>query len=256
MNELSATIPMDIRTPTGFDVALRTMEPLPFASAVSSLTEAERKKLSKVAQDSFREYRNSIHRETIEGLLLRRFQDMGDEGTIFLLGLLAVAPKSAAVQLMMFESLQAMAQRTADSRCDFELAAIQILKDRRPDWANEWLVAQLNSEFFPAIKWSSIQDLIQSGVCERPLHRSYLNQFGFNTSFNDFVKQPKLLEVIWQFFKLETQVFEYWNDKVTSSLPNTIIDQKGSGASEFEIGRATVSSRSSTSPANSEFRSA
>src|SRR5438876_2525809 len=88
----------------------------------------------------------------------------------------------------------------------FAEAAIQIILDQRPDWANEWLDTQLAARF-PEISWNSVRRLIDSGVCQKPTSPEYLRLFATAGMTIDFEAEPKLLDDVWDFFHVDTGVF-------------------------------------------------
>ncbi|MCA9064405.1 MAG: hypothetical protein KDA96_15145, partial [Planctomycetaceae bacterium] len=104
MADETESFSMDVRSPEGFRGAVNSLTPLKFAEAVSTLTEVERKKLSRTAQDVFREHRSEAterRREFFGGAFLQRQLPMPINPVVEL-GLLAAAPRSAAVRLMEF----------------------------------------------------------------------------------------------------------------------------------------------------------
>jgi len=98
------TLADTIRTPEGFVQSLHSMAPKLFAKAVASFTDADRRKLSKTAQEHAKALRKEDREATTLGGLpmaemIRRAQGRLDRRNVALaaahLGLLTVAPKSA-----------------------------------------------------------------------------------------------------------------------------------------------------------------
>lgn len=223
MNDPQLPSSIDIRTPEGFAAALCEMKPLQFAEAVSELTEAERKKLSKTAQELFRVQREMHGRSEIERMIQRRLGLLDRAGLMCCLGLLAAAPRSAAVRPMRLASTPMSFGRFDGSYCDEEKAAIRILLDRRPEWATDWLNAQLAADNFPTIQWQSVRTLIKSGVCQRPVTVDYVRQFAFFGYKEDLASQPDLMDDLWLVFQVDARAFDQWNEKTTESLPSKMI---------------------------------
>lgn len=210
VSEDSDVIPFDIRTPTGFQAAVKSLTPLKFAEAVASLSEAERKKLSKTAQELYRESRPTESASTRSIRMLQVFAGrVAPPNPTFLLALLAVASKSAALKNLAQDVVAfAMAQSDSVTR-ETEPAAIRILCDRRPDWANDWLNVQLNSNRWTgSIGWESIRTLIQSGVCQRPATERYVRLFAWKAIEEDLTTQPDLLDDLWLLFEFDSLVFD------------------------------------------------
>lgn len=224
MSDPQPTSSLDIRTPEGFATAICKMKPLQFALAVSELTEAERKKLSKTAQELYRVQRESNDLNPIERMIQRRLGLLNRAGVMCCLGLLAAAPRSAAVRPMRVASTPRSFGRFDGSYCDEEKAAVQILLDRRPDWATDWLNAQLAADNFPTIQWQSIRTLIKSGVCQRPATVDYVRQFVSAAQTEDLSSQPDLMEDLWLIFQIDARAFDHWNEKYTQSLPSKMIE--------------------------------
>ncbi|TVS07664.1 MAG: hypothetical protein EA424_29515, partial [Planctomycetaceae bacterium] len=187
----------------------RWKAPLEFAMAVAELTEAERRRFSKAAQKqmsgSRAGERENFGWPTVEGHMAR-------------LALLACAPKSAACRRMEFQQLPRVLTNPSwfsppSSRLPgpnaFEEAALKILTDRRPDWADDWLELQLTEEGAPALSVPLIRKLIQDGVCSKPESAGYARLISMLGHGADVENDPELLEDAWLLFQVPTGVFEF-----------------------------------------------
>src|SRR5262245_50023875 len=106
---------------------------LRFAEAVASLSEAERKKLSKAAAARYRAARKA---------------PWSNDWEFAALAVLAMCSLSDARKLeVRFFQRQ-------------EEAAAKILIDRRPEWLDEWVDAKLSAEH-PEISWELLRALIR-----------------------------------------------------------------------------------------------
>ncbi|HVA47631.1 MAG TPA: hypothetical protein VNH11_14775 [Pirellulales bacterium] len=130
-----------LKTPSGFLEAVNQSTPIAFAEMVAGLTEADRKKLSKAAQDLLRK---AVPQERA------RAGWPTHEGHMARLALLAVGPRSQACRPMRLEDRphtpSMVAWHTIPGPNPYEDAAVQILADRRPDWADDWPARQLSED--------------------------------------------------------------------------------------------------------------
>ncbi|MEZ6042927.1 MAG: DUF6493 family protein [Planctomycetaceae bacterium] len=207
------TVSIDVRKPEGFLHCLQTLPPEDFVDTVKGLTDADRRKLSKTAQDHAKALRKEEQSATtMSGVsiqeMIRRSSERIDRVNIPLamahLGLLAVAPKSAnMVPLPGTRPLRST--WTATEPTVHEQAAISILLQRRPEWAQEWMLRQLQpSDTGFALKWQSFRRLLEDGLCSPPdtlefavLIRSVIQQANLRD-------QPELVEHIGLLFRHRT----------------------------------------------------
>ena len=190
--------------------AVKTLKPIAFAEAVAKLTEAERKKLSKTAQQLLADARPK-KRETFDWPTTMKLMAR--------LAVLAVCAKTAAVRVNNLTNFpndgvtaEIVAMFRGDKPVPFVEAAIQILIDRRPDWADDWLATQLSPQF-PEITWQSVRRLIDSGVCRKPTSPGYVRLFATVGMTIDFEVEPKLLDDVWDLFRVDAGVFT-WTQEV------------------------------------------
>lgn len=104
-------------------------------------------------------------------------------------------------------------------------AVVKILEDRRPKWATRWLEKNLEGEnFFP---WALLEELVMTGVCEKPKTDDYIRALG--DRFNDFRlalsprlrERPHLLEEdIWRLFEVSTGAFAHDQSKWAGAADN------------------------------------
>lgn len=202
------TIPTDdgcerLKNRDGLVDAVRSSTPLAFAELAAGLTEAERKKLSKFAQELLRRARAAERANhgwpTHEGHMAR-------------LALLAVGPRTHACRPMNLDEHPfrpgMFAIHSAREPNPYEEAAVKILADRRPDWADEWLNAQIAEED-RSLSWATVRRLIRERVCRKPDSAAYLrlvSQFG---CFTDFQQDPDVLEDAWKLLQIPNHAFGF-----------------------------------------------
>ena len=207
------TIADDIRTVDGFLHHLHNMSPRLFVAAVAGLTDADRRKLSKPVQEHAKQLRKEERdATTLTGVspaeLMRRIQGRHSRRNIELaaahLGLLAVAPKSA--NIVPLPSGRSPADVwTATEPTEYESAAISILLDRRPDWAQEWLERQLQpGDFGIPLTWDSVTRLIDGELCVAPDTREFAVLAQSVILRADLSQRPELVEYIWPQFRHST----------------------------------------------------
>ncbi|MDY0169769.1 MAG: DUF6493 family protein [Thermoguttaceae bacterium] len=187
----------------------RLKAPLEFAQAVAELTEAERRRFSKAAQKQISTSRagerDNLGWPTVGGHMAR-------------LALLACAPKSVACRRMPFhwppadmgrpDWSSSISDAVAGSH-PFEQAAVKILTDRRPDWADQWLELQLADQRDQTLSAALVRRLIRDGVCSRPKSDGYAKVISNLCREADFDNDPELLEDAWLLFQVPTGAFGF-----------------------------------------------
>ena len=174
--------------------------PLAFAEALKGLTEADRKKLSKTAQDIYREVRAKER---------GNFGVVTEEGAIAKLALLACCGWTDAKRVNntgrfgMFPTQGAWTD-----------AARQILLDRRPASAQDWIAMRLAEtpqllQSFGAFTWGDVRQLVKAGVIARPTGDGYIRVMagGWPDTF-DPVRDADVFDGdVWRLFEVETHAF-------------------------------------------------
>lgn len=201
-----------LKTPDGFVDAVKNSTPLAFAELAAGLAEADRKKLSKAAQELLQQARPKER---------DNFGIPTHEKHMARLALLAVGPRSQACRPMNLAQLP----QTRGFRLDifpvahesgpnpYEQAAAQILADRKPNWADEWLASQIagaeSSPFGVPLNWKIVRRLIRTGVCRKPDSPGYLRLLAWFGLWEDFDEDPDLLDDAWDLFRVPTQAFAF-----------------------------------------------
>lgn len=185
----------------GFVNAVQSSTPVALAEWAAGLTEADRKKLSKAAQEFVQQAkpgeRDNRDWPTHEGHMAR-------------LALLAVGPRSQACRTMNLDqrpntpSISAL--RTVSGPNPYEEAAVKILADRKPAWADEWLNAQIAGQD-RSLSWQTVRRLIREGVCRAPDSPDYLRLVSRFGPATDFDQDPDLLEDAWKLLQAPTHTF-------------------------------------------------
>lgn len=176
-----------------------------FAEWAATLTETDRKKLSKSAQELLQQARPSERANhdwpTHEGHMAR-------------LALLAVGPRSQTCRPMNLDQRPNMpsmsAFRAVPGPNPYEEAAVKMLADRRPDWADEWLILQI-AEQDRSLSWETVRRLIREGVCRKPDSAAYLRLVSDFGRFTDFDQDPEVLEDAWKLLRTPTHAFSLRN---------------------------------------------
>lgn len=198
----------DVVTPEGFVAWLEEKKPRPteFADAVAELTDPQRKKLSKTAQEFYKRVRKGESRD-------RWFFVPTPLGGMARLGLLAVAPRSAAVAEMNLMQIGSERHRWDIHRTSaYEEAATRILLTRRPDWAQLWFEKQLGSTNGIMISWPAVKVLLEAGVIERSESEEYARFMQGILLSGDLISEPNLIEDLWMQFRFQTGFFNNWED--------------------------------------------
>lgn len=207
------TLSDEIRTPEGFLEKLQIMTPAAFAEAVADFTDADRRKLSKTAQQHAKVLRREERDATrMTGVsideILRRSQNRLDRKNLELaaacLGLLAVAPKSA--NIIPFVGARSLSETwSATNPTAHEEAAITILLDRRPEWAQQWMERQLEAgQWGWSLMWPSVKRLLDDGLCVAVDTEDFARYVHSVLRGFDLTEEPELLEYIWLQFHHST----------------------------------------------------
>jgi hypothetical protein len=172
--------------------------PLAFADSCRDLSEEARKKLSKIAQEV---YAAAMEEERAN------FRIPSPNSGIARLALLAVGPWSQAKRVN-------LGPRACPATGPWRDAACQILAQRRPSWADDWIAAQLNVngwEWQITVGWNDVRELMRSGVIGKPNGDGYVRLLA-SRGFREF--QPErdadvLADDIWRLFEVESTAFDY-----------------------------------------------
>ncbi|MEZ6123928.1 MAG: DUF6493 family protein [Planctomycetaceae bacterium] len=227
-----------IRTPEGFIERMHNMAPKVFAKAVADLTDGDRRKLSKSVQDHIKSLRRKEREATTltgvsQAEMLRRIQSRFEGTNVELvsahLGLLAVAPKSA--NIVPLPGIRAVSQRwSATKPTEHEEAAITILLDRRPDWAQEWLERQMEADNFGwSLMWPSVRRLLDDGLCTAPDTQGFARFILMTLVRSSLEKEPELAEYVWLQFRHSSGFF-FSNGKLRQMTDAWDIQRSASGA--------------------------
>ncbi|MEZ6090030.1 MAG: DUF6493 family protein, partial [Pirellulaceae bacterium] len=85
------------------------------------------------------------------------------------------------------------------------MAAITILLDRRPDWAQAWLERQMEAgDWGWSLMWPSVKRLLDDGLCVAPDTEGFARFMQFVLPGADLAKQPELADHIWLQFRHST----------------------------------------------------
>jgi hypothetical protein len=197
-----ATASEEVRAPhTSFDLQSlyeSKSTPLAFADAFSPLGEPERKKLSNAAQKIFSEARQAER---------NNFGIPSYEGGLARLALLACCPWSQAKRVVpgrlgMFPHEGPWLE-----------AVKKILIDRRPGWADDWVILQLESTsrwWWHRPSLTDVRELIKAGVIRKPTSDAYIRLLAQGSQEFDGVRDADVIATdIWRFFTVDTMVFDW-----------------------------------------------
>ena len=190
------------------------------AEACASLTEAQRRKLSKTAtQLDFEANKREWSNAGFDAILPQRPQriplmPVEAARTVRVAGQLAVlacGPLSAAKQFRVLT--------WAHDASPIPMA--KILIDRRPAWIDDWVDAMLKRPWSP-LTWDTVRALITNGVCRKPTGGEYIVLMVHNLRW-EYKKNGKystleqtlladrglLDDEIWRIFQVETGAFRF-----------------------------------------------
>jgi hypothetical protein len=177
-----------------------SITPLAFAQAFSELTEADRKKLSKTAQEIFKEARAAERAQ---------FGLPTAEGAIARLAILACCPGNCAKQVNGMGRFGMFPHEGAWTE-----AVRRILLDRRPLWAADWIAMRLDEEprwpWSSPVSWNDVRELMQSGVIERPTVDGYTRLLASvsDVDFNPDRDGDVFDADVWRLFTVDTTAFD------------------------------------------------
>jgi len=199
-----------------------------FAEAVSHLDEATRKKLSATAQKIVKEARAAVIDDEESGVYFRggqagdaqldrqaqiveqarRIKQYEDHTTTLEIGrlaLLAVGPVTQAKK--------ACRDIEDYGNDDVREAFVRILKDRRPDWADQWINEMLDGIAHPddfLLTFGDIRELFHAGVIQRPTSDGYIQMLSFppGTTYESECNADILAHDIWRLFEIDTWMFQ------------------------------------------------
>lgn len=192
-------------TPEEFIEAHRTQTPLAFAATVSQLSEPQRKTLSKAAQQLLKEARESERELRRPEVLMRLMANRAANMNVFSDRQLQVARAALAVLAVCPRSAAAKPVNWTD---ETSRAAVRILLDRRPDWADAWLEAQFQMRW-GLFRFEEAIQLIRAGVCKRPTSAGYARLYAAAAVTLDHETQPDLLEDLWLLFQHDVSTWAY-----------------------------------------------
>lgn len=103
---------------------------------------------------------------------------------------------------------------------EHEEAFQQIIIDRKPEWLDDWIAFDLESEF-PRIRFSILRNWIKEGVCHKPSVDGYYRMLAWNLMAIEYRKDrpaklplsqqllndPDMLNDVWRLFEIENQAF-------------------------------------------------
>lgn len=171
------------------------------AELAAPLSEAERRKLSKAVVEKSR--------------TIVDYDFLRNGYTQYLdLAVLAVGPLSAVKKITSFYQ--------------YEDVAVRIFCDRRPDWADAWLAAQLSKEY-PPLSWWMFRELLRAGVVAKPDSEHYVRFLASIYGMIDPLgQQPPIersaylqqntefIDDLWRLFEVETRVFSTMTDALVT----------------------------------------
>jgi hypothetical protein len=179
--------------------------------AVKGLGAAERKKLSKTAQALWRDIdkvrwkweENRQRERPLERLLSyvgKRKVTIAQQAETAEFAVLAVGPLTQLKRI----------------RFTDDDLLLEVLRDRRPEWINDWVATSITGEF-PAISWHVFWTLCTEGLCEKPDTEDYYRFMartlvgwehqGQPRLSDRLSAEPLLLEDIWKLFEVDTTAF-------------------------------------------------
>lgn len=193
------------------------------ASTAASLSESERKSLSKAAcllWEAMENYRWSrgVDDESMVTTANRvlSYVDTKDvreweQSYVAGLGVLAFGPLSQAKKID--------PHFLGDWQDSRSTCLAKILADRKPTWINEWISHHFEAEY-PRLEWRTLWGLVKGGACTKPTNEAYCsflawkihndcrNPDGKPIPLADYIAgEPMLLDDLWRFFEVETLAF-------------------------------------------------
>lgn len=210
-------------TPEQLEKLMIAGQPAKLAAAVADLSEPERKKLSKTAQSVRKDIERALRPptgEVVAGTLQRLKEFLGarkvepwEQMQTANLAVLAVGPLSQAKRVHIWWHHVTQSEQ--------ENPALKIMRDRRPEWIDDWIAAALAGNDL-AIDWETLWGLIQDGVCQKPTSDDYYRALprmlgawsgrrkNSPIPLSEYLaSQPALLDDVWKLFEVDTDAFAY-----------------------------------------------
>lgn len=221
-------------TPEELEEIVARGKPMKVAEALASLTEAERRKLSKFAAELYRRAYKAAWEP----------QSAGPRSFVIDPLRLLGAGKVAA------EDVEQAAKIAVLGVCPLSVArkmeycrrgaVVKVLADRRPEWLGEWLEHRLNGEW-PTIEWEVVRGLVKAGGCSKPDCEGYYRLMAFTLPEHDWkreesrrlssrlLSEPDLLEDVWRLFDVETVAFVYDYGSSEETWADAVVNLSRSG---------------------------
>lgn len=204
-------------------------------NAAASMSEKERRKLSKTASQARREIernRWAFGAQINDSELWRRLKALQPpvpaeqgltrwEHSAFVadLAVLAFCPLSQAKRV-----------ECVNLKESWREDVIQVLLDRRPDWLDAWIDAKYDVRF-GHVDWDVLYQLMKAGACQKPTRDEYVAQMArdylwqvkqdASTTLSErLLAEPEFLEDIWRFFEIETGVPLSSNKHLRTNFPH------------------------------------
>lgn len=185
-----------------------------FPQAVGNLSDKDRRSLSATAARLLADERKKERGDTWVG--------MSKRGAMARLAVLAVCPWTKAQQVRwrdfqffhVARGVLGTSFRFDDERSNATTAAaVEVLIDRKPDWAEKWVERQLG-DGWGGLPWEAVHALVAEGVCARPTHvDGYIRLLANQWKGLEFENDPGILDGdIWRVFEVETSVFNDFPD--------------------------------------------
>ena len=160
-------------TPEDLERMVALGDRVKLAAAVATLSEPERRKLSKTAQTLKRDIeQRQWHAaqnvpssfERLKAFLGGKKVEIWEQLMAAELAILAVGPLSQAkkVHISTYHMRQGVDQNTV----------LKIMRDRRPAWIDDWIAAALAGDSL-SVDWGTLSGLIKEGVCQKPTSEDY-----------------------------------------------------------------------------------
>lgn len=224
-------------TPEDLERLVVAGDRMKLAEAVANLTEPERKKLSKTAQSVKHDIEQgqwapakqaSSSFQRLKAFLGGRKVEPWEQVQTARLAVLAVGPLSQA------KKVQLWWHHIRED--DKENPLLKILRDRRPEWIDDWIAAALAGDSL-SIDWNTLWELIQEGICQKPTSEDYYRAMpqllnGWSRIHQKtpvplsevLASEPALLDDIWKLFEIDTVAFaSEWDQPGHESWPTAIL---------------------------------
>jgi hypothetical protein len=185
------------------------------ALAVAGMDERQRSKLSRITVQIHEEFDSGnfgasfvpTSKPTLFALRERLRDRFRPRNSACKLALMAVGPFAKAKAGLKFWAEYSEAR--------FQEAFLRVIIDRRPDWIDRWIEAELDSSMSHLISWTAIRSLIRAGACRKHSTRAYwrwMVHAVWGQSWQTkvpistiLVEDADLLEDVWKLFEVETR---------------------------------------------------